>query len=167
MALSAQDQAGLRAFLQAQQGNPLNQGLPAGTQPDNAWLSFLRGLGFTHEQAWRTAAAQIDRTKRQVGMQVADINEAGDEQRRNISNNAEARGIFRSGERLQDLARQRAAQQQDIAHATITGADTIGAVRTQLGGQEADLARQRADALLQLQQRNEARRLGASAGAYG
>jgi hypothetical protein len=159
VALSPQANAGLAAFLQSVGNSPLHQGLPAGTTPDSSWLTFLRSMGFTEAQAYQQASGAIDRAKRQVTMGVADVNTEGAEERRNISGNYEARGIFRSGERLADLARQRAAQTQKVGQLQTTGQDTIGGIRSTLSGQLSDLVRQRADQQLALQQRNEQRRL--------
>lgn len=142
-------------FLASMANSPLNDPLPAGTTPDTAYLAFMRGLGFNQSEAYTNAASAIQRLQRDLQLQTGSLAQQGEEQRQGVTNGYLSRNDFRSGIRLEDLAKQRAAQQTSLNSLTNANAEQLGGVRTGLQQSLAQLAQQKADQTLALQQRNE------------
>lgn len=76
---------------------------------------------------------------------LADLTQRGELERENVAGSMEARGLLRSGETEQGLARQRANEQSRSAGITSGAAARISDIEGQLALQQAELDRQRAE----------------------
>lgn len=105
----------------------------ASLSEDPAWLAYMRALGYEQSDAERIAAQRSNEVRRRYALLLPELQMAGENQRTAISGGMESRGIYRSGEHEMALARQRAAEQQQLG--------SMGSEQTAaLGGIEGDLA---------------------------
>lgn len=114
-------------------------------ETDPSYLTYLRSIGLREEDARATAARQISRVQRDVAGAVPDIQEQGVEARRGIGDGFEARGVFRSGERLRDQALQQRDETKRIAGVYQQGADSESDLNFQRDQTISALSRERAE----------------------
>lgn len=76
---------------------------------------------------------------------LSDLTQRGELEREGVAGSMEARGLLRSGETEQNLARQRANEQSRSAGITSGAAARISDIEGQLAMQQAELDRQRAE----------------------
>lgn len=109
---------------------------------DPAFLAFIRqsdlGIETVAEQVRRKNAA----LQSALGLDIARTQNAGQQSREGINNSYEARGVFRSGKRLQDLARQENDQSDVIAQRRASTTEQIAAGHDTLANAVADRMRQ-------------------------
>lgn len=132
------------------QGGPpaLPQFKPYDPGTDPAFQALLAQLGLK-ETGLRTAAQeQISRAQGEAAVQRPRIAEQGVEQRRGVNLGFEGRGLFRSGERLRQLALQQRGQLQRLGDVDRSLAGRVAGINENLDAQIRDLALQRATAEL-------------------
>lgn len=143
-------------------GNPLGflNGLvppsttfPAGST-DPAYLAYQRSLNYQQSIAQNAAQQQLQNLQSQMLLGPQALAEQGVISRRNISGADESRGIFRSGERLQNLADERTQEAQKLAALRLQGASQYGGILTTLQQNLASIANQRAEQALADEVRN-------------
>lgn len=127
----------------------------AGPTADSAYLTALRSLGYDKATAYRIAARNVAQVNRQMGLAEDDVKASGDISRRNISGNAEVRGIYRSGEHLRNLSEQRASEGRRLGSIQSIGAGQIGGYQNSLEQSLSDISRQRAEQEMALSLRRE------------
>lgn len=145
---------------------PAAPGLPpirsvTAAPPSNAdaqFAAFLRGLGQQEGAAWNNAAMQLSQGRSNTDVRLADLATALTDRNRGIDLGYESRGFGRSGMELKDLAFARRDYERDVGSTNLAWAQQQAQIRAQMADQLAALARQRADAELDLLTRNEARR---------
>lgn len=133
--------------------NPLTGPLPQGLAADPVYLAFLRGAGYSFNNAAQAALANIAAARATYNTQQARLPEQLRQANEATNTNALDRGVFSSGERLQRVNRNVVANQnahQDLVDAR---AAAISNAQQTLHSAIADLARQRADAVGALQER--------------
>lgn len=118
---------------------------PASIFQDPSYLAYRAALGLESSTAVARLRAAQDTARRQAALNVADVQQQGVDSRRNITGNMESRGLTFSGERLKNLARQRAAEGRQTAgiQANLGGylSDLDYQVAQQQAGSAADIAR--------------------------
>jgi len=133
--------------------NPANTPLTAGLRADPTYLSFLRGAGFSYDQAVHTAFQQETAARTNYATQAQRLPEQLAQAQEATDTGLMDRGAFNSGERLRRETQNVTANQeqgQDLASAR---AAAIAQAQAGLQGSISDLARQRADAEGTLQDR--------------
>lgn len=125
---------------------------------DSAYLSYLRRLGAESQTARRHGRMRRRDLEAQFRGSERGIREEGIQQRRQIDEGAETRGIFRSGERLRGLARQRAREERQVGELARGLVSNVGSVN--IGTQETldRIARERAERELEAAARAEQQR---------
>lgn len=120
---------------------------------DLGYNSFLRGYGLQQNQINSTVARQKAGLESQLQAQRPAWADALSRGLRNIGGNAEANGVFRSGQRLRDQSEFQVDQSraQNNYEAGIRGQE--GDLQAQSQNQILDLARQRAEQELAARQR--------------
>lgn len=121
---------------------------PASLGANPAYLAFLRALGAEESDLRASGASRIDLLNRELSRRLPEISFAGEEARRNIAGNMEARGLYRSGETEKGLSRQRYAEGQATSSLEGTTADQVAAVNSELQRRLSEIARQRAEQTL-------------------
>lgn len=154
-------------FIAAAQ-NPANTPLSPGLTADPTYLAFLRGAGFSQQEAQTQALAQIAQARAAYATQSARLPEQLTQAREN-TDNSYANGAFFSGERLVDQNRNTVANQEHGQDLLSTATGAYAGAQSDLQKTLADLARQRADAEgglqdRQRQQSNQDRYISAVAG---
>lgn len=134
--------AGLPAFLRDLPTSP--PAFPAGST-DPAYLAFQRQYAYQTQLAEQNAARQYQLLAQQMLLGPQQLAEQGVISRRNISGGDEARGIYRSGERLQSLADERTAEAQKLAALRLAGSGQYGSIVEQLQQTLAGLSNQAAE----------------------
>lgn len=120
---------------------------------DPAYQTLLNALD-VQEHTARTGATQtIQGIQQEAAIEAPRIAERGQEERRGINNQQEARGTFRSGERLRRVGLQQQAEQHRGADLQRNAAERTRQVNQKLSETISELARQRADAALQASMR--------------
>lgn len=125
---------------------------------DPIFAAFIRGLGAQEGSAWRNAALQLSQGASNRDVRLEDLQTALGDRNRNIDLGYESRGFGRSGMEVKDLGFARRDYNRDVGDTQRQWAQSQALIRQQLQDQIAALARQRADAELDLLQRNEARK---------
>lgn len=129
---------------------PVAPSAPAPTLADSpTYQAFLRSLGLEESQSRTSTQDRVDALNRELNRSIPEIQQAGDYTRQGISGNLESRGLFRSGELEQALARQRGAEGQQISTMQGSTADQVGILQNDLARRIADIERRRSDATLQ------------------
>lgn len=126
---------------------------PAGST-DPAYLAYQRQLEYQRQVAGLAAQRSLQNLAGQMVIGPQQLAAQGEIARRGISGGLEARGLFRSGERLRDLADQRANEAQRLAAIRLSGAGQFGDILTTLQGNLAGLSNQSADQALANDARN-------------
>lgn len=125
---------------------------------DAQFSAFLRGLGQQEGSAWANTAMQLSQGRSNTDVRLSDLASALSDRNRGIDLGYESRGFGRSGMELKDLAFARRDYDRDVASTNLAWAQQQAQIRAQLQDQLAALARQRAEAELELLTRNEARK---------
>ena len=112
---------------------------------DPTYLQYLRALGLQEETARAVALRNMAAIGRQVQTATPEIARLGIIQRRQIGDNFEARGVFRSGTRQKRQAEQAAGEAYRVGSIQGQAADKMGEVQSNLDTTLSDLARQRAE----------------------
>lgn len=133
--------------------NPSATPLEDGTLPDSGYLTFMRGLGASEEQARSAYQSALDTIHQSYGAQRDTRRLGGESERKNINDDAEVRGTYLGGQRIGDLARQRSIEERDIGNLGVAESGAVAQAGTNLNSTLADLARQRAEAEIQLKAR--------------
>lgn len=137
-------------------------------QSDPAYLNYLRTMGLGDSDARSAAQRQIDSVNRQLALTVPQMREQGIENIRGIDNSFEARGVFRSGERLRRNAQSEANTQAQIAAAQEGAAGNVAGIManrdSQLRQLQVGLANAGTDAQQRVDQQNAYLDLMAKAG---
>lgn len=97
-----------------------------------AYLAFMRALGLDQANDAIEAQSAIDSLNRRAGLARADIASQGVRQRQNISDDAETRGVWRSGARLRRQAEQRVDEGRQTGALEYGAGDDIGRLTEQL-----------------------------------
>lgn len=95
---------------------------PAGASP--AYLAYLRSLQYQQSAAQLAAQRQLQGLQSQMVIGPQALAAQGVIARRNISGAAESRGVFQSGERLQNLGDERTQEAQRLAALRLQGAQS-------------------------------------------
>lgn len=152
--------------------NPANTALQPGETADPTYLAFLRGAGFSFNQALQTALTQIAQAKAAYATQASRL----PEQLRAAQETTDAgqldRGTYNSGERLVRENRNTVANQQAGQDLLSGESGAISTAQSTLQAAIAQLAQQRAEAEGGLvdrrqQQTNQDRYISAVAGGGG
>lgn len=116
---------------------PANAPLPGGST-DPAYLAYVRQLEYQRSVSQQAAQRQLANLQGQMVIGPEQLAAQGVISRRNISGAAESRGVFRSGERLQNLADERTQEAQRLAALRLAGAgqygNIISTLQQNLGG---------------------------------
>lgn len=113
---------------------------------DPSYQALLAQLGLSETLARTTADQQKAQAGRQFATQIPRIQEAGIEQRRGIGFNAEARGMYRSGQRLRDLSLQQRGENERLTDNYTGLADRGASIDQGLQSKLNDLATQKVQA---------------------
>lgn len=133
--------------------NPANTPLPGGTVADPTYLAFLRGAGFSQQDAQAQAIKQVADARAAYATQSQRLPEQLAVARENTDATYGATGDFASGERLVQQNRNTVANQQAGQDLLSTATGAYGSAESGLQGTLANLARQQADAVGGLQDR--------------
>lgn len=156
--MAAADDA-VNAFIQAMQSRkPTAYQLPAGLEADSAYLAFLRGAGVGEDDAWAQANTAIQNLHRQYATAGESMRVAGEQERENVGKEHLTRNTYRSGERLEDLARQRALEERGLAELNTDFAGQISTQQAGLNSRLAALQREHGEQATQLYGRSEERK---------
>lgn len=138
--------------------SPTRQQLP-GTLPaaDSTYLAFLRGVGLQQSEAISAMQRNLSAIQQRFSLARSDVERQGVEAREDIDRAHLARGAYRSGTRLEDVARQRAVESRSLARLRAEESSAIAGQQTDLERRLADLARQRAEQDAELVERHERR----------
>lgn len=123
--------------------------VPYDPYSDPSFQALIASYGLRADQARAAAAQRIGDLQTEGIIQAPRIQEAGIEQRRGISGNAEGRGLFQSGERLRNLSLQRRGEDQRLADLQRATARGVASTNQSLSQQLADIANQRAQSEFQ------------------
>lgn len=123
---------------------------PYNVYEDPAYLAFVAALDQQQQAAGADVIQRTAQVDQQLGTLLPRIAEQGVQQRRRISGDAEARGMFRSGARLRDVGLQQQGEAQRVTDANTQAAQQKTALQTAYQQQLADLARQRAEKVMEL-----------------
>lgn len=125
--------------------------LPALAQPtgtlgvsDPQYLALLRSIQQRVAGAYASAQQQAERVQRNADIERPRILEQGAEDRQQIAYGLSARGISRSGQAMQEQAKQRKAETDRLGAYDLATADQLGAIAngfsTQIGALTGELA---------------------------
>ena len=112
---------------------------------DPAYMAYVRALDQQRAVAMQGAAYKSDWANILAERDIPRIQEREVENQRNIGNTFEARGVFRSGERLRKQALSQTQAQQRIEDVNLGRTQKIGGYNLNLQSQLSDLARQQAE----------------------
>lgn len=87
---------------------------------DQTYDQLLTSLGFDGN-----IAGNIDRINRRKDLAVSDVGLAGEQERQQINDNAESRGMFQSGRRHADIATQYGQEASRVSQIEAAAADDI------------------------------------------
>lgn len=121
---------------------------------DPQYLAFLRNLGLQQSNAWAHGIQQSAATQGLYANRINDLGISGQIAQRNILGGMESRGLYRSGETGQRVADQAGAQARAMADLAAQRAASLLGIRQGIESTAVDLARQRAEQDIALQQRN-------------
>jgi hypothetical protein len=137
--------------------NPLNDTLPSGLAADPVYLAFARGAGYSFNNAAEQLLSQVAAARAAYNTGAARLPEQLKEALQGTNNAAADRGVFSSGERLVNVSRDRQANQNAYADLASTRSTAISNAQSQLQSAISQIARDRADAIGALQDRNTQR----------
>lgn len=123
-------------------------GLSAQVLSDPEYASWFRQMGIEESQAQSALAANRDAALRRMNTQVSMYDQQREQSRRNVNDDAEARGMFQSGGRLQKLNETDTEYDRQRAQYTEGVAEGIAQDERQAAQQLADLRRQNAERIL-------------------
>lgn len=126
--------------------------------PDSTYLAFLRGVGFEEADARAVHDANIAAIRNSYTLQRDNLARSGEDARKQIGDSHLTRGTNLSGQKLEDLARQRSLEQRSLAELSQEESNRISGASTELTSKMAGFARQRAEAESGLIQRSEQRK---------
>lgn len=109
------------------------------------WQGLMAELNRQGELYKVEAARQSGLVGAERDRLLSDLTQRGELEREGVAGSMEARGLLRSGETEQNLARQRANEQSRSAGITSGAAARISDIEGQLALQQAELDRQRAE----------------------
>lgn len=152
--------------------NPANTPLAPGLTADPTYLAFLRGAGFSYQDALHTAFQQMAAARANYATQAQRLPEQLHQAQEATDTGLLDRGVYASGERLVRENRNVVANQQQGQDLVTARASALQGAQSQLQTAISTLARDRADAEGQLQDRvrqqsNQDRYIAAVAGASG
>jgi hypothetical protein len=102
---------------------------PQSLMQDPAYQAFLRTSGIQEQLDMANEVERIDRINRARDLRLQGLEESGEQQREAISGDAEARGMFRSGQRLTDIGRQERNQLREQSGARLGAEEAVSDVR--------------------------------------
>lgn len=160
----------LRSLAASNLQNPANAALPGGLHADPTYLSFLRGAGFSYQEAINLAAQQQAAAKGTYATQSQRLPEQLKEAQEGTDTGLLDRGAYNSGERLIRENRNVVTNQQQGQDLISARAAALAQAQATLQGSISQLARDQADAVGSLQDRvqqqnNQDRYISAVAGA--
>lgn len=117
----------------------------AGLGVDPAHLAFLRALGLSELTDATSNQVAIDALNRRAGMSLQDVASQGATARQGIADSHEARGLYRSGERLRAQSAQQEGEARQSAGIVSDTADQTSALIAQLAQRRAADERERAE----------------------
>lgn len=120
---------------------------------DPSFLAFQRALGVEEAELRASIAMRRSAVQRRIANQLPQVREATQRSVRDVGLSAEARGVFRGGNRAQDQAdeiRQGALQEQNIIQG---GQEEIASLEAELAQQIAANRRRQSEAELEARQR--------------
>lgn len=112
---------------------------PGSIYESPAYLAFIRGGDFAIEEAARQTARKQMATKAALGLNIPELEEAGDLQQQQIGGAAEARGMGRSGQRMLDQDVAARANQRAINRMYLNAADQTSSAAEGLAQKVADV----------------------------
>jgi hypothetical protein len=124
---------------------------------DADYLAALRAANMDTAHGEADVRTRQARLRRDLGTMLPEVRRAGTFERKDISTGWESRGLFRTGMRQDDIARQRYDEERRVADATTSVGDQVGDLETQLARLRADANRRRTDAAYGAQTREYAR----------
>lgn len=133
--------------------NPLNEPLPPGVTADPTYLAFLRGAGYSYNQAWQTALQNMAAARASYDTQASRLPAQLQQTQEVTDQDAGNRGTYSSGQRLVEENRNTVANQQQGQDLVAARAAALQDAQSKLQVAISDLARQRADAIGGLQDR--------------
>lgn len=112
---------------------------------DPSYLALTRSFDFQKSEAERLAAQQTGNLDVLQPVSEADIMANQENALRSVDQNAESRGIYQSGERLQNRARTTGDYGRQLTGVQLTGALSRGNVQSDLAAALAEIERRRTD----------------------
>lgn len=102
---------------------------PQALMQNPAYQAFLRTSGIQEQLDMANEVERIDRLNRARDLRLQGIEESGEEQRENISGQAETAGVFSSGKRLSDLGKQEARQLREQSGVRLGAEEGVSDIR--------------------------------------
>jgi len=121
---------------------------------DPAYLAFVAALDQQQAAYGADLQSRMGQVDSQLNTLLPRIAEQGVQQRDHISGSAEARGMYRSGARLKNISLQQQGEAQRVSDAQTAAAQQKSAMQSAYEQQLADLARQRAEKVMELNAAN-------------
>lgn len=144
-ALSQMHNAGMTSE-QIRALDPANQApAKSALAQDPAHLAFLRALGLEDQEDAATTQQNVDAMNRRAGLALTDLAESGIRSRQQIADSREARGLWRSGERLRAQSDQQAQEARQASQISAGVATDTAALTQQLAQRRAERERRRAE----------------------
>lgn len=137
--------------------NPAATPLSDGLHTDPTYAAFLRGIGYSYSDSVQKAMQQMTAARTTYDTQVSRLPEQLHQAQEATDTGLMDRGVYNSGERLVRENRNVVADQQTRQDLATQKASALSAAQGGLQSAIADLARQRADAEGDLQNRQEQR----------
>ena len=110
-----------------------------------AFLAFRRAIGVQDSTDAATTQQQIDALNQRAGLQRGDLLEQGAKARQGIADSHEARGLFRSGERLKAQTEQQTGEGRALGGLESGLATDVAGLTAQLAQRRAERERQSAE----------------------
>jgi hypothetical protein len=115
---------------------------------DPEYASWFRQMGYNESQAQSALAANRDATLRKMGTQLSTYDQQQKQSETNVDDDAEARGMYRSGGRLAKLNDVRTEYDRQRASYSGNVAESLAEDERQSALQLADMRRQNAERIL-------------------
>lgn len=112
---------------------------------DPTYLAYRRAMGFDEGSAKADAALETERTNVSLDLARPEIAYQGGLDRQQISGGMEDRGIWGSGDRLRELARQRHGEGVQLGQLEVQGANSLADIQRAMAQQVAAGRRQFGD----------------------
>lgn len=110
-----------------------------------AWLAFRRSLGIEDATDAATTQQQVDALNQRAGISRADTLEQGVKARQGIGDSMEARGLFRSGERLKAQSEQQTGEAKQLSDMEANLSQSVAGLTQSLAQRRAERQRQSAE----------------------